>query len=45
MTTKEKIMVAATQLFNEKGYGSVNLKELAQTMNISRGINWRICKP
>ncbi len=30
-------MKAATQLFNEKGFGSVNLKELAQTMGISRG--------
>lgn len=37
METKEKIMKAATQLFNEKGFGSVNLKELAQTMGISRG--------
>lgn len=37
MTTKEKIMTAATQLFNEKGYGTVNLKELAQTIGISRG--------
>lgn len=37
METKEKIMKAATQLFNEKGFGSVNLKELAQTMSISRG--------
>ncbi len=37
METKEKIMKAATQLFNERGYGSVNLKELAQTMGISRG--------
>lgn len=37
METKEKILKAATRLFNEKGYGSVNLKELAQTMGISRG--------
>lgn len=37
MKKKEKIMEAATQLFNEKGYGTVNLKELAQTIGISRG--------
>lgn len=37
MTTKEKIMRLTTQLFNEKGYGAVNLKELAETIGISRG--------
>ena len=37
MTTKEKIIKAATQAFNEKGYGAVNLKELAKRMGISRG--------
>jgi len=37
METKEKIIEAATQLFNEKGYGSVNLKGLAQAAGISRG--------
>lgn len=37
MTTKEKIMKAATRLFNEKGYGAVNLKELAKVIGISRG--------
>lgn len=37
MRTKEKIMKAATQAFKEKGYGAVNLKELAQRMGISRG--------
>lgn len=30
-------MQAATKAFNEKGYGTVNLKELAQRMGISRG--------
>lgn len=37
MTTKEKIMKVATRLFNERGYGAVNLKELAQVIGISRG--------
>lgn len=37
METKERILNKATQLFNEKGYGSVNLKELAQAIGISRG--------
>lgn len=30
-------MQTATKAFNEKGYGAVNLKELAQRMGISRG--------
>ena len=37
MNTKEKIMKTATQAFNEKSYGAVNLKELAQRIGISRG--------
>ena len=37
MTTKEKIINTATKIFNERGYGAVNLKELAQEIGISRG--------
>ncbi len=37
MNTKEKIIVTATKVFNEKGYSAVNLKELAQVLGISRG--------
>ena len=37
MNTKEKIIATATTVFNEKGYSAVNLKELAQVLDISRG--------
>ncbi len=37
MNTKEKIIATAIKVFNEKGYSAVNLKELAQTLGISRG--------
>ena len=37
MSTKEKILVIATKVFNERGYGAVNLKELAEVVGISRG--------
>ncbi len=37
MNTKQKIIQTATQVFNKKGYSSVNLKELAQVLGISRG--------
>lgn len=37
MTTKEKIILHAVQLFNKEGYGAVNLHELATSMGMSRG--------
>ena len=37
MKTKEKILATATKVFNEKGFSSVNLKELAGVLGISRG--------
>ena len=35
--TKEKIISKATKLFNDKGFASVNMLDLAKAMNISRG--------
>jgi len=35
--TKSKILTAATKLFNKSGYASVNLFEMANELNISRG--------
>lgn len=37
MKTRQKIVQTSIRLFNEKGYGAVNLEELAQTLGISRG--------
>ncbi len=37
MSTKEKIITTATKVFNEKGFHSINLRELAQEIGISRG--------
>ena len=37
VNTKKKILVTATKVFNERGYGAVNLKELAEVVGISRG--------
>lgn len=37
MDTKEKIISTATKVFNQRGFSSVNLKELAEVLNISRG--------
>ena len=37
MTTKEKILAAALKMFNQEGYGSVNLFELAKSIGMSRG--------
>ncbi len=37
MKTKEKILRASIKLFNENGFGAVNLEELAQVLEISRG--------
>jgi len=37
MKRKDKIIDAARLAFNDKGYGAVNLLELAQIMSISRG--------
>lgn len=37
MTTKDKIKSKAVEIFNESGYGSVSLFELANELGISRG--------
>lgn len=37
MNTKAKILKVATRAFNKKGFGAVNLKELAQQLGMSRG--------
>ena len=37
MKTKEKIIGTATRLFNNQGYNSINLFELANQLGISRG--------
>lgn len=37
MKTREKILHTSIELFNEKGFGAVNLEELAQVLGISRG--------
>ena len=37
MKTKEKIISTATRLFNNQGYNSINLFELANQLGISRG--------
>jgi AcrR family transcriptional regulator len=37
LTTKEKIVLQATQLFNKEGFGSVSLLEIAQKLAMSRG--------
>ena len=37
MTTKEKIIRISIKIFNERGFGAVNLKELAKEIGISRG--------
>ena len=37
LTTKEKILAAALKMFNQEGYGAVNLFELAKSIGMSRG--------
>jgi len=37
MSTKDKIKRHCIKLFNKKGYGSVNLMEIAQSLGMSRG--------
>ena len=37
MTTKEKILAASLQLFNQKGFGAAKLYHIAQALEISRG--------
>jgi len=37
MTTRDKIKNQCIKLFNKKGYGTVNLMEIAQSIGISRG--------
>ena len=37
MKTRERILKTAIETFNEKGFGAVNLLEVAQLMGISRG--------
>ena len=37
MNTKEKILYTATKVFNQKGYNAVNLREIAESLGISRG--------
>ena len=37
MTTKEKILVESTRLFNKEGFSAVSLFEIANTLGISRG--------
>jgi len=36
MKTKEKIMAVALDLFNEKGFGAVTMKQIADRMQVDR---------
>ena len=36
MKTKEKIIAAALPLFNEKGFGAVTMKQIADVMQLDR---------
>ena len=35
--TKQKILDTARELFNERGYNAVSLKDIADALNISKG--------
>lgn len=37
LTTKQRILSQARKVFNEQGYGSVNLLDLAKSLDMSRG--------